>query len=354
MDWSRIHYGEAPGWALRPLSFLSFLYGLGVQIKTKASAGRARKSLPGFVVSVGNITTGGTGKTPAAIMLAKWAQEQGFRVAILTRGYGGRYREKVLEVIDATDKRITPAQAGDEAFLLSRNLKGIPIMISRDRYLAGSVAREKYDTNFHVLDDGFQHVRLKRDLDLVLLDASSPFGNGYLLPLGPLREPIDHLRRADAFLLTRCGEVELPRVLDFLGRKFPKKPVFEADHIPEQVVVPLTREAHAGEWLRGKAVIAFAGIARPAYFRETLEQLGAEVVLFKAFRDHHSYRIEELRHLAQEKDRQNADLIITTEKDWVRVEHLGTGDANLAYLTVRFRLSDQDRFFAMIKNRINL
>ncbi|MBW1999491.1 MAG: tetraacyldisaccharide 4'-kinase [Deltaproteobacteria bacterium] len=340
MDWSKIHYSRAPVWASGPLGFLSFLYGLGVQIKTKASDGRTRKSLPGFVVSIGNITTGGTGKTPAVI---------------LSRGYGGNYREKVLEVPEASDGSATASLVGDEPYLLKRNLVGVPIMISRDRYLAGSAAHHKYGVQFFILDDGFQHIRLKRDLDLVLLDASNPFGNGYLLPLGPLREPVDHLNRADAFILTRCGEVESPRALGFLGKKFPKKPVFEADHLPGQVVFPLTREAHPGEWLRGKRVIAFAGIARPESFRKTLEQLGARVMLFRAFRDHHSYRIEELSYFLEEREKQRADLIITTEKDWARMGHLDTGRTELAYLTVRFvLLGEEDRFFAMIRERMEL
>ncbi|MBW2031522.1 MAG: tetraacyldisaccharide 4'-kinase [Deltaproteobacteria bacterium] len=352
MDWSEIHYEKDPAWALRPLAFFSFLYGLGVRLRARACAGKARRSLPGFVVSIGNITAGGTGKTPAVMMLAKWAREEGYHVAILTRGYRGRHREKVLEVGEGAGRRITPALAGDEPFLLSRNLKGIPVMISRDRHRAGCLAHEKYRTNFYILDDGFQHTDLKRDVDLVLLDASNPFGNGRLLPLGPLREPRAHLVRADAFILTRCGTIGSRAVPGFLEREFPGKPVFRSDHVPEGVVFPVKGGVNGPESLRGKRVIAFAGIARPAYFRETLERLGAKILLFKAFRDHYPYRIEELKGFIDEKKRQKVDLIITTEKDWVRIDHLGIGETELAYLTVRFKLLEEKPFFDMIRERM--
>ena len=127
-----------------------------------------------------NLTAGGTGKTPAACMLAEWARGEGYRIAVLSRGYGGSYREKVLEVSDGNRRHAGQDEAGDEPCLLSRRLLGVPVILSKRRYLAGLFAHEKFGTNFFVLDDGFQHLVLKRDLDIVLVDASDPFGNGRL------------------------------------------------------------------------------------------------------------------------------------------------------------------------------
>jgi len=194
-DWSQIHQKETSGLLSVVLAFFSVLYGAGVKLRLRAYSGGLfkRKSLPGVVVSIGNLTVGGTGKTPAVIMLAKWALNEGFRVALLSRGYGGRYRKKVLEVSDGNSIKADPRDAGDEPYLLAKKLSGIPVVVSGKRYAAGIFAHEKFGCNFFILDDGFQHMELRRDLDLALIDAEKPFGNGHLLPRGPLREPVDQL-----------------------------------------------------------------------------------------------------------------------------------------------------------------
>ena len=139
-------------------------------------------------------------------MLAKWALNEGYRVAILSRGYGGNYRERVLAVSDGEKANVGPIQSGDEPYLLARKLRGVPVIISKKRYMAGFFANKRFDTNFFILDDGFQHLALERDMNLLLIDASNPFGNGYLLPWGTLREPIAQLKRADAFIITRSSQ----------------------------------------------------------------------------------------------------------------------------------------------------
>jgi tetraacyldisaccharide 4'-kinase len=355
-DWEKIHEKGQFSVATVPLAALSLLYGLVVRLRLKIYEKRRKKSLPGFVLSIGNLTVGGAGKTPAACRVANWALKEGYRPAVLSRGYGSRHGEKVLEVSDPHGITATPVQSGDEPYLLARRLRGVPVIISKRRYQAGLLAQEKHGTNFFILDDGFQHLALERDLDLVLMDAANPFGNGHLLPWGPLREPIAHLDRADAFVLTRCekGPSESkPHLMDYLKKKFPGKPLFESDHVPEKVIFPYLDQNHAPQFLNGKRVLAFAGIARPDTFRQTLTALGAEPIAFQAFRDHHPYTGAEIRHLCEEKDRLHADCLLTTEKDWVRLKDLGMHHVDLAFLRITFELPEEgEKFFSMIKAKV--
>ena len=195
---------------------------------------------------------------------------------------------------------------------MARKLPGIPVIVSADRYRGGLLAHQKHQANFYILDDGFQHIALKRDLDLVLMDANRPFGNGRLLPWGPLREPLHQLHRADAFLLTRAradGEDGTGATEELLRRRF-RKPLFLSEHVPEKIVFPHGNEEYNTSFLKGKRVIAFAGLAKPNAFRETLIALGAEVVSFKAFKDHHVYAPDQLLQLIREKDRAGADCLL--------------------------------------------
>lgn len=341
----------------RPNPFLklfSSLYGLGLKLRFFTYRGMRKRSLPGFVVSVGNLTVGGTGKTPATHMLAEWASKEGYRVAVLSRGYGGNYEKKTLEVSDGNKLLALPEEAGDEPYLLAKNLKRVPVILSKKRYRAGMLAHRKYDADFYILDDGFQHVLLERNLDLVLMDASNPFGNNQLLPEGPLREPVDHLTRADAFMLTRSGmDSSAEKTMAFLKDKFPGKPIFHSDHLPESVVLPTKDETHGPGFLKGKQVIAFAGIASPEKFREMIIDLGAEPIFFKAFGDHHTFRNVEILKLITQKESLKADCLLTTEKDWVRMEGPLAEYPDLAYLKIRLSLlSDKDRFFQFIKDKI--
>jgi tetraacyldisaccharide 4'-kinase len=353
INWSRIHESRTFSAVTPPLALCSFVYGLGIRLRLVAYRRKKRRSLPGFVVSIGNLTVGGTGKTPAACMLAEWALTEGYRVAILSRGYGGWYKTKVLEVTDGDDINAGPAEAGDEPYLLAKKLKGVPVIISEKRYLAGLFAHKKFGTNFHILDDGFQHLALQRDLDLVLVDASSPFGNGHLLPWGPLREPVGELKRADAFIITRSGHDEsADQLMEDLREKFPEKPLFRSDHTPEQIVFPSKGLVHNPELINGRRVMAFAGIARPEVFMETLTELGAELVFFRRFEDHHPFHHREIQELMTEKRRLKADYLLTTEKDWVRMEGLIPRYPDLAYMTIKFSLLDEgERFFRMMKEK---
>ena len=335
------------------LAFLSFLYGLGVRLRLISYRRKKKRSLPGFVVSIGNLTVGGTGKTPAACMLAEWALDEEYSVAVLSRGYGGHYKKKALEVSDGLSIYAGPTEAGDEPYLLARKLPGVPVIISKQRYLAGALAHKKFGINFFILDDGFQHLDLERDLDLVLIDGSDPFGNGHLLPWGALREPVDQLERADAFIITRSHHgVTENDLTGFLKRRFPDKPLFLSDHVPERIIFPNKNRAYDPEFLRGKPIIAFAGIAQPEVFIETLKGLGVDLVFFKAFEDHHVFKHNEIHDLINKKERLRANYLLTTEKDWVRMENFAPECPDLAYLTVKFIVfSEENEFFNMVKER---
>ena len=360
-DWSQIHQKRGLGVLSLPLALFSLLYGAGVRLRLRAFKRGIfkRSALPGFVVSIGNITTGGTGKTPAVAMLARWAQTEGRHVAVLSRGYGGRHRGEVFEVSDGNLINGGPSLSGDEPYLLACELSGVPVIVSKKRHRAGIFAYEKFGSDFFILDDGFQHLGLERDLNLALVDSDNPFGNGHLLPLGPLREPLSQLARADAFFLTRFSvskdagpnaSFSGPATLALLKEKFPSIPVFRADHLPDKVVFPLSGSLHEPRFLRKRRVVAFAGIGHPEHFEKTLVELGANVVRFVGFGDHHQFKYEEIQDLIRMKDRMGAEYLLTTEKDWMRIAPLAPSHTDIAYLRIKFSLlPGQDEFFNMIE-----
>jgi len=354
IDWAGIHEDKGFRILYLPLSLLSLIYGAGVGIRLKGVKSCEKNALPGFTVSIGNLTAGGTGKTPATCMLAEWARVEGYNAAVLSRGYGGKKRAKVTIVSDGNNILAGPEQAGDEPYLMANRLPGVPVIIAKDRYLAGLLAIDRFKSSFFILDDGYQHLRLKRDLDLLLLDAASPFGNGRLLPRGPLREPVSEIARADAVILTRAGSLAGPKEVfnDHKGL-FKDKPLFMCDHLPDKVVFPAENISLDPSFLKGKRVVAFAGIARPDFFRDTLVSLGAYIVSFRVFPDHHAFSRHDIGGLREERDKSGADLLITTEKDWVRASNMLSGNHSASYLTVRFDfLSGREEFFRMVKERI--
>ena len=352
-DWSSIHREKSLKFYTPALAFFSWLYGF-VQRLRYAAYGLGilkKKSLPGFVVSVGNLTAGGTGKTPAVAALAKWALSEKIKGCIISRGYGGRYKSRVLAVSDGQRILADSRLAGDEPVLLARNVPGCPVVLSRERYLAGMYANEKFGSDFFIIDDGFQHMQLERDLNLVLMDAAHPFGNGHLLPRGPLREPLGQLTRADAFILTRVKNDSDGRALTYLKEKYPHIPVFCADHVPDKVVFPRLDQVFSPQMLNEKRVVAFAGIGNPGAFRETLTEMGAEVIDFCGFKDHYSYKKEDLVRLVRLKLQTDAQYILTTEKDWMRIASIWPECSEIAYLSIQFSfLPGQEGVFRMIEN----
>ena len=298
------------------------------------------KRLPRPVVSVGNITAGGTGKTPMVICLTKLLQERGYHPAVLSRGYRGKGKGKVNIVFDGIHATASPDEAGDEPFLIASSA-GTPVLTGADRFAAGRHAVERLGADILVLDDAFQHRRLFRDVDILLLDADKPFGNRCLLPRGPMREPVNGLKRADIIVLTGSDENSgKSPAEEELRAKYPGIPVFQAVRQPKEIIPlsggffpsmqanppasfpssPQKRElGFPPDTLRGRRVCAFAGIANPDSFRKTLASLGAETVAFLAFPDHHRYRVEDIEAVRKAAEKGKCEITLTTEKDGVKL-----------------------------------
>ncbi len=311
--------------------------------------------LPCRVISVGNLTVGGTGKTPFCLYLAKLIHNAGCRVAIITRGYRST-AEKVGAVIEPDQPGAPCVQHyGDEPLLMARLLapRSIPILVGGDRVASGRRALAQFRPDVILLDDGFQHRRLARDLDIVLLDGAKPFGNGYLLPRGPLREPIKSLARAHVLILTRCP---LPMADD--PRSGPEKrwtpdlidkPLFASRHQVvgrEYVAIGSSSGSRSRPLnladLKGLPVLAFAGIARNEIFRQTLVDLGAEIRAWMRFRDHHPYRASDLANLTRVGQRAGAVALVTTDKDRVRIPDGWIRQLPLMVVGVRIAFFDDD------------
>lgn len=336
--------GDPPGPVVRAAAAAaSRLYGLGAKMRRNLYArGLLRtKRLPAPVVSVGNLTVGGTGKTPVVACLARLFQDRGKRVAILSRGYGGQNRD-VTCISDGQNTYKKPPEVGEEPYWLARTLPGVAVYTGACRYAAGMAAWQEFKPDLFVLDDGFQHFQLHRDLDLVLLDADALFGNGYLLPRGPLREPHSALAAAHSLILTRFDPERHQAQLAAIRAAFPDKPVLTAAISPVSVTAYPGGRTNAPAALRHRALMAFAGLARPEVFTATLQELGVDLKGYRVFPDHHAYSEAELDRLAAAARSLGAEGLVTTGKDWARLGERWDEDLPLWVLEVEARLGDAE------------
>jgi tetraacyldisaccharide 4'-kinase len=289
------------------LSICAAPYGIGVRLRNRffdwGWKRVARAGVP--VVSIGNLTLGGTGKTPAVEYVARFYRDLDLRVAILSRGYGSGSGGR-----------------NDEALVLEDNLPDAPHLQGADRVELARTAVEELESEVLVLDDGFQHRRLHRDLDIVLIDATEPWGHGRLFPRGLLREPKSSLRRAHVVLLSRCNQVpgdDLMTLRQQVQRLAPQAPIVESTHAPRRLVNAQGAESPLDE-LRGRPVAAFCGIGNPEAFADTLRRLGADLVHWRTFPDHHAYQRDDvawLRNWATPLPHDSC--IVTTQKDLVKL-----------------------------------
>jgi tetraacyldisaccharide 4'-kinase len=302
------------------------------------------------VISVGNLTMGGTGKTPMTIALGKQLLDSGHRVAILSRGYKGEHGGGPLLVSDGQRIHATANEAGDEALVIARNLPRALVAVARKRAQAGAWLERDYGVDVHLLDDGFQHLQLHRDLNLLVVDATNPFGGG-LPPRGRLREPLDAIRRADAVILSRT---EVGHVYDELIEKIrrykPGIPYFLA----HQKLVSL-RKLGGDEELPLKAlgssrVVAFAGIGNPSQFLTTLAQAGLRVVQSFSFPDHHHYRGTDCQRLVRECEKLDVKSLITTEKDAEKLSAAEFGQREVFAAKLAFEFNDLDQLSRLMSN----
>jgi 3-deoxy-D-manno-octulosonic-acid transferase len=312
-----------------------------------------RRKLDVPVISVGNLTMGGTGKTPCVLRLAELLRQHGRNPGILTRGYGRSSPTPVLAL--PLGAAVSTEESGDEPQIFLR-AQVAPVGIGADRYCAGMLLREKFGADVMLLDDGFQHAKLARDFDVVLLDALDPFGGGEVFPVGRLREPMEALTRADAIVITRSEASDLgPAIERALRPSNPRVPVFYARIEPECWV-----EHRSGRYLRTEdlklgRVGVFCGLGNPRSFYRTLDALGVLPVDCVEFQDHHRYLPNQLTRLAEQFRRQGAVALVTTEKDAVNL--CRNADELLAplplyWLKIGMRIEDEAELIAQIERRI--
>ena len=293
------------------------------------------RRLPVPVVSIGNLTLGGSGKTPLASLVATVLAELGARPAVVSRGYGRRTRG-VLVVADREGLHLEARDAGDEPRLLAEQLPGIPVVVGESRYEAGRVAVERCGADALVLDDGFQHRTLAKDLEIVAVGGTHPWGNGRLFPRGVLREPLTALRRADLIVVTNPAR---PGTAAEIGRSLQRRGSRASVLTGSYSALSLrgSDDAPAGRpsALSGRSVVALAGLASPAGFVATLGSLGAAVADIAEFPDHHVYTAADIAMVVSRARQAGADWIVTTEKDWVRLRDVPGVDSDFRVLAVR-------------------
>lgn len=323
MSWEKRRARLASSWSGKAVLWLcTLLYGAAVVVRRALYEWRilTSRKLGAKVISIGNLTTGGTGKTPAVLLAAQTLRKRNHPVAIVSRGYGRKVKDgEVVALLD--DKAPDWTICGDEPWMMHHALQGqgVPVLVCADKAKAGHEAVTYYHSKLVIVDDGFQHLRLKRDLDVVLVNARDPFGGGHLLPLGNLREPAPVLSRADLIVIThadRVGPEALAALKSRLTALAPKTPVIESAHKPDFLLDVKTEERHKLSALEGRSIVSLCGLGDPGAFEEQLQALGAKIAQRWRYPDHHPYKIRELRSI--EKLRGHKPLV-TTFKDFTRL-----------------------------------
>ena len=313
------------------------------------------------VIAIGNLTVGGTGKTPVVEKFARELQNQGRIVAILSRGYrsnppplGRRLLSKLLFQDDTTPPRVVSdgksllldsQTAGDEPYMLASNLKDVVVLVDKDRVKAGRYAIQKFGCDTLLLDDGFQYWRLAgRRHDIVLVDCQQPFGNEHLLPRGILREPPSHLARARTIFITK-SDGDTVRLRARIARHNPNASIIECIHHPLYFEDVFTGERHDLTLMKGRKVASFSGIAQPESFEESLVKLGAELVYAKRFADHHRFTQQEILNAINRSKKRQAEAIVTTQKDAVRFPKIDRRDLPIYFVRVEIKIISGARDF---------
>lgn len=327
---------------LSPLLFFSFFYGIILKIRPLIySTGIIKKRrLSANVISIGNLTVGGTGKTPMVIAIAELLIKHGKKPAILSRGYKSKEEGNLKIVSDGKDIKLDPASAGDEPYLMAERLKNVPVLICSDRYESGSYAVESFGADTIILDDGFQNLALKKDTDILLIDAMNPFGNGYLLPRGILREPLSAIKRADIIVITRSdNSVDINNLIDTIRLYNSLAPLFKAIYELSMLINIKSGRTVDLRTLKNKPVAIFSGIANPASFSNLIKSLGANIVNEAIFTDHQIYTLKDIERIINNK--KEAEMIITTEKDAVKIRGMTDNDIGLWALRADVKILDK-------------
>ncbi len=328
------------------LSPFELLYYIGYRIHKKTK-GVLQKRLTGYTISVGNLTLGGTGKTPMVMAIAREAVQRDLKTCILTRGYKGRAKSLIVSCGRGPEADWT--ETGDEAYLMARKLKDVWVVKDSNRYRGGLLAGKK---DLYILDDGFQHWALHRDLDIVLIDGTNPFGNGRLLPFGPLREPPDALKRASLVVITKTHQPD-QKLIEKIKSINPDIKIFTGNIEPVEFK-DLQGNTYPLEALNGRRVFVFSGIGNPGAFHKTLQDLGVYIAGARTFRDHHAYSLDEIKRILRKAKRAEVEAIITTEKDILKLEDLlkDNTEVKIYSLSIEMKVTPHQEFFDLIFKNI--
>ena len=313
------------------------------------------------VISVGNLSLGGTGKTPHVLAVANWLKNHGIRPAVVSRGYGGRAGRGPLVVSDGINVLVSPQDAGDEPVMMAEALSNIPVVVGSDRYAGGKLAVERFGAQAIVLDDGFQHMALSRDIDLVLLPAVNFFGTQWVFPGGNLREPVSALSRATAILLTRAEA--LSSADQEIGRRelqamVPGRPVF-LSKMRATRFISIEGEVKAANALAGEPLFAVCAIAGPEFFFLILEELEVDLRGKISFPDHYSYKRDDLSKLMAQAGKRGAKALVTTHKDRVKMEPIwrelsANGEEPLPVRVLEIEAMPEEGLWNMLEAGLNI
>lgn len=343
---------SSPAWSValtKGLAPLGRIYGAAMANRRRRyESGKARVSKPPVpVISIGNLSLGGTGKTPTVAWLAEKLTMNGRKPAVVSRGYGGRPKD-VMVVGDGKGSLMAAPPAADEAAMLARRYPGLLVLTGADRSFVANKAVEEFGADVVVLDDGFQHLSLHRDMDVVVLRGDSPFGNGRVVPAGVLREPASALNRAGAVLVT--GECR-GRTREKIQSLIPDVPIFNGSLEPDALLDSRGEKTGSPDELKGARVVAVSGLGNPHGFEKMLESLDAEVIVHHEYPDHANYALADGVRIASSLQKSGADFILTTEKDAVKLSSL-LSKAPLRVLRVVMRIDDEMSLADLIEKKV--
>ncbi|WP_018970028.1 tetraacyldisaccharide 4'-kinase [Rubritalea marina] len=354
------------------LRVLSWVYRFGVKqrLRLYRSHWNQPVQLGTTVISIGNITVGGTGKTPVVELFAKTLRDRGRDVAILSRGYKSkkldspqtwRSRETGEEIPEEDMPRVVSAgrgleldvqYAGDEPYMLAKNLDGVAVVVDKDRVKGGRFAISELESDLLLLDDGMQFLKLGHTIDVVLVDFNAPFGTGAILPRGTLREPPRNLCRADYVFITKCYKAGNTELIEKIRKYNPVAEIIECTHGPQYIENVFTGEVLPLDFLKGKYVAAISGIAVPQSFEEKLTDYGANVLFHRTYADHHSFSQKDIDRFMRRCVRRDADIIVTTEKDAVRFPRPEEMDVEVYFLRIEVDILSGQEVWDKLVDRV--
>lgn len=333
---------------LLPLYLVSLLYSALIKLRIFLySRGIFKMKRVGCkVVSVGNLTVGGTGKTPTVELIARKLRDEGYKVVVVSRGYGRKSTAEIGVVSDGQELLMSPLEAGDEPYMLAKKLRDVPVLVGSNRFDVCSYALTRFDPDYFILDDGYQHIRLKRDVNILLVDGELGFGNGFVFPRGPLREPIAGVNRADIVLMNKTPQHGNDELLSQIGKAKSGIPIFKSTYRPESLIALDSFEEVDINILDGTRVCALSAIANHSSFRSLLVSIGADVQMDRIFADHYSFVPDDIKTVLKEAHQQDISMIVMTEKDAVKMEGLDlVSEIPIFYLSISLDMYREDDIF---------